>query len=98
MIGVQCFFSFWVLLYNLSFISLVLMSVLSGYWSQALLWWVFKILLDITVYIPWFFRWRKWRMACVMPLLSITYPYYLIVLGLGYLFADVQWKKRPLRV
>jgi glycosyltransferase involved in cell wall biosynthesis len=89
-------FSTWLLAYNEGFLMLLIVGLSFGLWKQVACLLLLKMAMDIIAYVPWFFRWRKWRLIGFMPLLSVTYPLYLIWLGVGYLVADVQWKNRSI--
>ena len=80
---------------NLSFLYLILKGLLFGFTLEILQIIFVKFLSDFIVYFNWFKRNATWKLASYLPLLSLLYPIYLILLLGKYLSRKKQiWKDR----
>ena len=80
---------------NLSFLYLILKGLVFGFTLEILQIIFVKFLSDFIVYFNWFKRNATWKLAPYLPLLSLLYPIYLILLLGKYLSRKKQiWKDR----
>jgi glycosyltransferase involved in cell wall biosynthesis len=80
---------------NLSFLYLILKGLLFGFSPETLPFLFVKFFADFVVYFNWFKRNATWKLAPYLPLLSLLYPIYLILLLGKYLSRKKQiWKDR----
>lgn len=90
------FFALLIFTFNLIFLLSLLYCLIMSNFGMSILISVVKCSSDMLMYWYWFKRNNTWSLIWVLPLLSITYPIYLILLLTGYLIlgSKVQWKSR----
>jgi poly-beta-1,6-N-acetyl-D-glucosamine synthase len=80
---------------NISFLFLILKALLFGFSNEILQIIFAKFFGDFIVYFNWFKRNSTWHLAVYLPILSLLYPIYLILLLGRYLSRKKQiWKER----
>lgn len=90
------FFALLIFLFNSSFLGLLVWGVLSLNLLAFFVLLISKMALDYVLYLPWFKRNKTWELQKYLPLLSIFYPLYVLILPLSYLFLgrNLKWKNR----
>lgn len=81
------------MIYHLGF-WLLLMTDIS--WKQIAWVTVFKISLDILVFLPYLSILRRKRILFLVPIFSIVYPIYMLMILVTTLFYEPEWKGRSL--
>lgn len=92
------FFAVLLFLLNSSFLGLLVWSVLHLNLFTVVVSLSVKIGLDYVLYLPWFKRNRTWELQKYMPLLSVFYPIYLVILPFSFLILGkkMKWKNRTI--
>jgi cellulose synthase/poly-beta-1,6-N-acetylglucosamine synthase-like glycosyltransferase len=92
------FFAVLLFLLNSSFLGLLVWSVLRLNLFTVVVLLSVKIGLDYVLYLPWFKRNRTWELQKYMPLLSVFYPIYLVILPFSFLLLGrkIKWKNRTI--
>ena len=91
------FFACWVFVINVGFISLLISSVFQRNFPLAFQVFISKFSMDFVTYVPWFYRHHTWSYLFFLPLLQLSYPVFLIALGVGYVVGINNWKGRSVR-
>lgn len=84
---------------NLTFLLSLIYFLTNTYFVIAFLLIGIRFLLDVLLYAAWFNRNNTWQLMVFMPLLSLFYPIYLILLPFSFLLfgSNLNWKKRKIR-
>lgn len=79
------------LLYHVGF---WMMFITDASWKQLLFLTIFKIALDAFLFVPYLFIIKRSWVAAFMPIFSLVYPIYMLMIMVMTLFYEPEWKGR----
>ncbi len=88
------FIASWIFVNNVLFLALIITLILSSSYLLAFSLYFYKVLLDFLTYTPWLSKYVRWRRVLLLPILTLVYPIYLLVLLGSFLLVKVKWKDR----
>lgn len=97
--GRAALFSVGIFSLNLAFLLMLVYFLMSKDFGNVFIIFGLKILIDTLLYWAWFKRNNTWHLIWFMPLLSVWYPCYLILLPISYIVSSsrIKWKQRPVK-
>jgi len=92
------FFASWIFVNNSLFFVLLVILILSSCPLLAGSIYLYKLLLDFLTFTPWLRKYARWYRVLILPVLTLIYPIYLLVLLGSFLLVKVKWKDRKVNV